>query len=49
MHNQYTDLLLDLPEVKAIQVLEIDERTIHIEVSPCSNTQHARSVDRKSP
>lgn len=39
MHNQYTDLLLDLPEVKAIQVLEIDERTIHIEVSPCSNTQ----------
>lgn len=39
MHNQYTDLLLDLPEVHALQVMEMDRQTIHIEVSPIDYTQ----------
>ena len=39
MHNQYTELLLDLPEVSTLQVLEIDEQTIHIEVYPNSDRQ----------
>ncbi|WP_223070554.1 ISL3 family transposase [Paenibacillus caui] len=39
MHNQYTDLLLDLPEVKTRQVLEVDNQTIHVEISPVSSTQ----------
>ena len=34
MHNNYTDLLLDLLDVKTQQVLEINEHTLHIMVTP---------------
>ncbi|WP_256873882.1 hypothetical protein [Paenibacillus kribbensis] len=39
MHNQYTDLLLNLPEVKAEKVLEINVQTLHIEVTPIAKKQ----------
>lgn len=39
MHNQYTDILLDLPEVRVVQVLEMDAQTIHMEVTPADYTQ----------
>ncbi|SCY59123.1 zinc-finger of transposase IS204/IS1001/IS1096/IS1165 [Paenibacillus polysaccharolyticus] len=39
MHNQYTDILLDLPEVRVVQVLEMDAQTIHMEVAPTDYTQ----------
>lgn len=44
MHNWYTDLLLDLPEVRTLQVLEIDEQTVHIEASPVLTRRLARSA-----
>ncbi|MCM3337774.1 ISL3 family transposase [Paenibacillus sp. MER TA 81-3] len=39
MHNQYTDFLLRLPDVKTKQVLEINESTLHIEVTPIAVRQ----------
>ncbi|MET3212002.1 UNVERIFIED_CONTAM: transposase [Paenibacillus sp. PvR008] len=39
MHNQYTDLLLNLPEVKTEKVLEINEQTLHIKVTPIAKKQ----------
>ncbi len=39
MHNQYTDILLDLPEVRVVKVLEMDAQTIHMEVTPADYTQ----------
>ncbi|MNW26114.1 Transposase [compost metagenome] len=39
MHNQYADILLDLPEVRVIQVMEMDAQTIHMEVTPTDYTQ----------
>ncbi|MFK4435524.1 ISL3 family transposase [Paenibacillus sp. RC21] len=48
MHNQYTDLLLDLPEVKTEKVLEVGEQTLHVEVSPVAHKQacpQCRSLD----
>lgn len=39
MHNQYIDLLLDLPELNILQVLEIDAQTIQIEVTPTTHQQ----------
>nr|WP_081590235.1 hypothetical protein [Brevibacillus massiliensis] len=53
MHNQYTDLLVNLPEVNVQQIVEIDEQTIHFQIVPKSRKQACpicrsdRSVIRK--
>lgn len=53
MHNQYTDLLINLPEVNVQQIVEVDEQTIHIQIVPTSHKQDCpicrsdRSVIRK--
>lgn len=53
MHNQYTDLLIHLPEVNVQQIVEIDEQTIHLQIVPTSRKQACpicrsdRSVIRK--
>jgi len=53
MHNQYTDLLINLPEENVQQIVEVDEQTIHIQIVPTSHKQDYpicrsdRSVIRK--
>lgn len=53
MHNQYTDFLVNIPEVEVQHMMEIDEQTIQIEVRPrahiqaCSICGSAHSVIRK--
>ena len=39
MHKQYIDILLDLPEVRVVQVMEIDEQTVHMKVTPIDYLQ----------
>ncbi|WP_296973789.1 transposase family protein [Thermobacillus sp. ZCTH02-B1] len=53
MHNQYTDLFVNLPEVNVQQIVEIDKQTIHIQIVPksckqaCPICRSDRSVIRK--
>lgn len=39
MHYQYTDLLVNLPEVNVQQIVEMDEQTIRIQIVPKSRKQ----------